>query len=111
VATVEEVIFLEWLVETGEDEVLVIVAEVLGNLGPDFLQPCNLVGDGGFAHSLVAGCRLAETADLDPSSVPMVVDDDIQPIGYAVVHHLLHTAHPRCVDGAVVGIGDMAHHP
>ena len=91
------------LVQSGKEQVVVVVAEGLGYLRPDGCQ-----------HGLVllhGGSVGVGNVVLQPTAVPVVVQHHVEAVVDAVVHHLLHAFHPVGVDGVVGGVADVAAHP
>ena len=97
----EEIVFLEWLVQTGKEQMLVIFLECSGYLSPDVLQTCNLRGDSSLVHSLITAIRLAETQHFNPTAIPVVIQHHIETCADTIVDDLLHAGHPLCIDFAI----------
>ena len=91
------------LVQSGEEQSLVVVAEGRGNLCPKCMQNGFVLVDG-------VDVRVGDMV-LQPSSVPVVVNDDVEVGVQAVVHDFLHACHPLRINGVVGAVGEMAHDP
>ena len=90
------------LIHTGKDKTLVIILETIGYLSPDLGEFC--LGSTHISSS-------SQTVVLNPSAIPMLVDDDIEIVLDAVIYHLVNTGQPIGIDGASLSICDVTHHP
>src|SRR5207245_2881853 len=79
------------LVGAREQQVVVVVLEVVGDLGPE-------LGDARVHR------RLAGVSGLHPAAIPVDVDDGVEAGVARVVHDLGHAGHPGGAD-VVVGVG------
>ena len=90
VMAVEELVFLERFVESCKENMLIIVFESKGDVGPKPLQLRCFRRDGGLIYSLEMVAGAAEAVHFEPSSVPMVVDNHVKTVSNAIVHNLFH---------------------
>ncbi len=91
-----------WLVETSKDNMVVIVFESLCNLCPDL------------GKLLFLECYVSircESVVLQPTAIPVLVEYYVEISINTIANNFLNACHPLWIDGAVVGIGNMSHHP
>ena len=81
---------------------LIICLEIIGNLSP-YISELSLG-----SLDVCIGCH---TIVLYPSTIPMLVDDNIETILDTVINHLFYSLHPSRVDSAFFSISNMSHHP
>ena len=90
------------LIHTGKDKTLVIILETIGYLSPNL---------GEFCLGSIHISSSSEAIMLNPSTIPMLVDDDIEIVLDAVIYHLVNTSQPIGIDGASLSFCDVTHHP
>ena len=90
------------LIHTSKDKTLVIILETVGYLSPDLGEFCL-----GSIH-ISSSCQ---TIMLNPSTIPMLINDDIEIVLDAVIYHLVNTGQPIGIDGASLSICDVTHYP
>ena len=91
-----------WLIHAGKEKMLIICFEIIGNLSPYFSE---------LSLGSLDVCIGCQTIVLNPTTIPVLVDDDIESILDAIIYHLFYSFHPSRVDGAFVSICDMSHYP
>ena len=91
------------LVESCEEQMLIVVDEGIGNLSPQGRQYLFVLLDGG-------GIAVLDVV-FEPSAVPVVVEHHIETVVDAIVDHFLDASHPFAVNLVGRGIADMSESP
>ena len=73
---------------------LIVALEGIGNVSPQALQCYNLRINLSIGHGMERRSAAGESLHLYPSTVPVVVENDVETVLHAVVNNLLNACQP-----------------